>query len=78
MSIVSNNQEQSPVFVDARVVKPGNHFDLNFFDLVPGPLLSAQESVTLLTQAGLFDNAFTVAFHFNLPKETIFEGLASR
>ncbi|XP_020630292.1 nuclear pore complex protein Nup160-like isoform X2 [Orbicella faveolata] len=43
-----------------------------------GPLLSAQESVALLSQAGLFDNAFTVAFHFNLPKETIFEGLASR
>ena len=41
-------------------------------------MLSAQESVTLLTQAGLFDNAFTVAFHFNLPKETIFDGLASR
>lgn len=48
------------------------------FDLAPGPLLSPQESVALLTQAGLFDNAFTVAFHFNLPKETIFEGLASR
>ena len=43
-----------------------------------GPLLSPQESVALLTQAGLFDNAFTVASHFNLPKETIFEGLASR
>ncbi|RMX38937.1 hypothetical protein pdam_00016421 [Pocillopora damicornis] len=43
-----------------------------------GPQLSPQESVALLTQAGLFDNAFTVAFHFNLPKETIFEGLASR
>lgn len=62
-----------------RCVKPGNNFDLNiFFNLVPGPLLSAQESVALLSQAGLFDNAFTVAFHFNLPKETVFEGLASR
>ncbi|XP_067018107.1 nuclear pore complex protein Nup160-like [Acropora muricata] len=43
-----------------------------------GPLLSPQESVALLTQAGLFDNALTVASHFELPKETIFEGLASR
>ncbi|XP_068751589.1 nuclear pore complex protein Nup160-like isoform X2 [Montipora capricornis] len=43
-----------------------------------GPLLSPQESVALLTQAGLFDNALTVASHFQLPKETIFEGLASR
>jgi len=43
-----------------------------------GPLLSPQESVALLTQAGLFDNAFTVASHFNMSKETIFEGLASR
>ena len=44
----------------------------------PGPPLSPQESAALLTQAGLFDSAFTVAFHFNLPKETVFEGLASR
>ena len=50
----------------------------SFFRSVSGPQLSPQESVALLTQAGLFDNAFTVAFHFNLPKETIFEGLASR
>lgn len=46
--------------------------------LLSGPLLSPQESVALLTQAGLFDNALTVASHFELPKETIFEGLASR
>lgn len=51
---------------------------LNVICLLSGPLLSPQESVALLTQAGLFDNALTVASHFELPKETIFEGLASR
>lgn len=43
-----------------------------------GPPLTPQETLTLLTQAGLFDTAFTVASAFKLPRDMVFEGLAAR
>ncbi|EDO48976.1 predicted protein [Nematostella vectensis] len=43
-----------------------------------GPALTPKETQTLLIQVGLFDTAFTVAETFKLPRDAIFEGLASR
>ncbi|KAK3748185.1 hypothetical protein QZH41_012989 [Actinostola sp. cb2023] len=43
-----------------------------------GPPLTPDETMTLVIQAGLFDTAFTVASAFNLPRDSIFEGLTAR
>ncbi|CAH1786774.1 unnamed protein product, partial [Owenia fusiformis] len=43
-----------------------------------GPTLSAPETIGLLVNAGLFDNAVTLSKAYGLSLATIFEGLASR
>ena len=50
---------------------------LNFF-LFVGPFVSADEVVTLLAQAGLFELALHVAGRFKLSTVPVFEALTAR
>ena len=46
--------------------------------LIIGPTPSAEETVALLVNDGLFDLALDICRVFRLPLITLFEGLASR
>ena len=46
--------------------------------LIVGSGLPPSETIGLLSQAGLFDTAFSIAQKFSLPLKNIFEALATK